>query len=914
MKRTLLFSLITILLQLVINAQNANYYSNKIAVKVIPSGSKTKVNQKIIEQIELQLGVKISKLQPMFKGHQEISSTQKNTLTLSSIYEIELSDGKRLLETINLLNQLSEVEYAEPIYKIDVLEAPNDPQIESQYYLPLIKAFDAFDITQGDTNIVIGIVDTGVDFYHEDLQANFKFNYNDTINGIDDDMDGFIDNYRGWDFGENDNNAQSEYNHHGTIVAGLASAVTNNSIGIASIGYLTKLLPIKVMDETGDMSTAYQGIVYAADHGCQIINCSWGGTAKSLLGADVIDYAVNKKNCVVIAAAGNGKTDTPYYPASLKGVLSVAATDWSDLKWTGSTYGIEVDICAPGSNVRSTNQNNTYINGFGTSFAAPLAAGVAALVKAYRPELNALQIPEQLRITSDIIDTIADNQYFYHKMGYGRINAFRALSISSLPSIRIENIEFKTNHDNSLSNGDTLIVSFSAMNYLAQVTNCIIRLTSNSEYITTVENIINTGVLDTMEKIDYKESPLVFKISDQMPENQNIQFTFEMVAPNTDGINTTINYKDYQIVNCVLNKTYIDIEPNKIATTLTSNGKIGYQNRDEKIGKGFVYNFRENLLNVGGIILATSKDNMASSLFDKTEYQTTEIIDTLWGDNERLIGNTSYQSIEGVNLPISIKQKTIAYKTGIWESSIIHEYSITNNGFASLNNLRMSIFADWNIVDPLMNEATYNQELNLFYTYTHSNQTMYAGICLLTPGITLPYGFDLVIGGNGGIDIMVDYTNEEKWFTMNNSRPNAGNTGDSLDVATLLTAGPYTVAKNDSLTISWALIAANNLYELTNSAETLQEYYVLANKDKISLKKQWNVYPNPAKGFVFIESNEITAGIEVRLYNGMGLLCKKITTNEKTFKLLTQDLKPGLYFIQINSESGSSTEKLIISN
>jgi len=902
------------MLHIIIYAQNANYYSNKIVVKVIPTDSKTMVSQKIIGQIELQLGVKTSKLQPMFKGHQEINSTQKSKYDLSCIYELEISDGKRLMETINLLNQLDEVEYAEPIYKVDLLETPNDPQIGSQYYLPLIKAFEAFDITHGDTNVVIGIVDTGVDFYHEDLKANFKFNYNDTINGIDDDMDGFIDNYRGWDFGENDNNAQSEYNHHGTFVAGLASAVTNNATGIAGIGYQTKMLPVKVMDDEGDMSTAYQGIVYAADHGCQIINCSWGGTTKSLLGDDVIDYAVNNKNCVVIAAAGNSKTEINYYPASLKGVLSVAATDWDDLKWTGSSYSINVDICAPGYQVRSTYQNNTYINGDGTSFASPLVAGVAALVKAYRPELNALQIAEQLRITSDIVDTIADNQYFYHKMGYGRVNALRALSINTLPSIRIENIEFVTNHSYTLFNGDTLQVSFSAINYLAQVTSCVIRLTSDSEYITPIENTINTGVLQTMQAVDYKENALVFKISDQMPENENVQFTFEMVATNSDGVNTAINYKDYQIVNCVFNKTYIDVEPNKIATSLTSNGKIGYQNRAAKIGKGFIYNGQENLLNEGGIILATDKDNMASSLLKIMEFNTTEIIDTLWVDNEQMIGNTSYQSIEEVNFPISIKQKTIAYKSGIWESSIIHEYSITNNGFTSLNNLLMSIFTDWNIVDPLKNEAAYNHELNLFYTFTHSNQTMYAGICLLTQGTTLPYGFDLDIGGNGGIDIVRDYTNEEKWFTMNNSRPYAGNMGDSLDVATLLTAGPYIIAKNDSLTISWALIAAKNLYELTNTAQSLQEYYLLANKDKKTLKKQWNVYPNPAKGFVFIESNELSSGIEVRLYNSTGVLCKKISTDEKSFKLLTQELKPGLYFIQITSERGSSIEKLIISN
>ena len=186
-------------------------------------------------------------------------------------------------------------EYVEPYYLPKLTYTPSDTITDNQRYLDLMEAENAWDITKGDTTIVIGITDTGWDTSHPDLLDNVKINYNDPINGVDDDNDGYIDNYIGWDLGMDDNDAMWESSAHGTNVSGIAAAATDNVTGIAGVGFNTKFMPIKISNSVGVLTRAYQGVVYAADHGCFIINCSWGSFVPSQFGQDIIDYATIKK-------------------------------------------------------------------------------------------------------------------------------------------------------------------------------------------------------------------------------------------------------------------------------------------------------------------------------------------------------------------------------------------------------------------------------------------------------------------------------------------------------------------------------------------------------------------------------------------------------------------------------------------
>ncbi|MBI9068820.1 MAG: S8 family peptidase [Salinivirgaceae bacterium] len=830
---------------------------------------------------------------------------------LSSIYKMELKNEKNIQQILSQLNNLAEIAYAELYYLPKVFEEPNDEYVGSQYYLPLIKAFEAHEICTGDTNIVIGIVDTGTDFYHLDLQANFKYNYDDPINGIDDDYDGFIDNFRGWDLANNDNNPQFLTSSHGVRVCGLASAVTNNEIGIASIGYNTKILPIKIAKDilingAVVLSGSYEGIVYAADHDCDIINCSWGSTFKSHLCDDIIDYATNYKNCLVIASAGNDKNDVPFYPASCDWVLNVAATNQYDYKWDKSTYGKEVDVCAPGEGIYSTNNNNSYSSGNGTSYSAPITAGLAGLLKSYRPELSGIQLGEQIRVTTDVIDTLSENVFYYRKLGSGRINALKALTTYNMPSIRISNLDYSANQNIALIAGDTLRVSFSATNYLAQVTNTLIRLTTTSEHVTPLNNVIGTGQMDAFESINNVNNPFVFKIDNDIPSDHNVEFTFEM---------QDAGYNDFQIFEKIINRSYVDVSNGTISTTLSSNGKIGYYNRNEKIGTGFIYENGANLLNEAGIILGTDSENILSTILDHMDFATESIIDTSFS-NETLQGKTTYAPEADLwSHNILVTQISELISTEPLNDFILHKYIVKNTGIEAIESLRLSIFTDWDLNGYSNNQAAFNSEQNLFYTYSNSTNVLYAGILYLGSGSAIPYGFDYIEGGNGGIDITSSFSNPIKWFTMTNSRPFAGNDGDSIDVVTMLTSPEFIIPENDSVEIPFALVIGDNYDDLLKNSQRVIDYY-----NHISISDQLNnegvsIYPNPANTRLFIDfNNEPLSNCSIKIYNHLGQLQKTANaSNLKVLEINLADLNQGIYYITVESEKDRWIKKLIIS-
>lgn len=357
---------------------------------------------------------------------------------------------------------------------------PNDPLVpfffnaalgraEYQWNLDLVQAQEAWALSQGDTNVVIAIVDDGVQWTHPDLLPNLAYNRADPIDGIDNDGNGYVDDFRGWDFAGAsrlnfvpDNDPQPadsaryatfeliagnpsfrwgrDYQYyHGTVVAGYAAAATDNSVGGASTGWRCRFLPIKVAPDTARLDSflfaplyfPYEGVAYAAERGADIINCSFGGTDSSQAEHDVVKYAT-ALGSLVVAAAGNSNSDTAFYPAAYPEVLSVASSDTADRKTPNSTYHATVDVTAPGRGpVVLPYPWGVYtmgwISGIGwaTSWASAQAAAVAALTKAHVPTLTNAELHARLTATADPIDAL--NPAFAGRLGAGRVNAHRAL-------------------------------------------------------------------------------------------------------------------------------------------------------------------------------------------------------------------------------------------------------------------------------------------------------------------------------------------------------------------------------------------------------------------------------------------------------------------------------------------------------
>jgi subtilisin family serine protease len=333
----------------------------------------------------------------------------KRVIPNLDVQEVQLPSATTVGDAIKQYRSRSEIQYAEPNFVAQRFMSPNDSLYQKQWSLFKINAASAWDVSQGGFG-PIAIIDTGIDTNHSDLKGEVQAGYNFVANSTD----------------TNDDNG------HGTHVAGIISGETNNTTGVASIGFTGSLIPVKVLDSTGAGSYASvaSGIIYAADHGARIINLSLGGSSASQTLESAVNYAL-KKGVIVVAAAGNNGNAAAVYPANYAGVIAVSATTASDTLANFSSYGNHTYISAPGVGIISTYNNGGYATMSGTSMAAPEVAGLLGLALSHS-NVTSSTLLTYLRQSSDKIgpygyDGNGWNQYF----GYGRINAGKLMALLS---------------------------------------------------------------------------------------------------------------------------------------------------------------------------------------------------------------------------------------------------------------------------------------------------------------------------------------------------------------------------------------------------------------------------------------------------------------------------------------------------
>ncbi len=346
-----------------------------------------------------------------------------------NVYQVKLPKDVSVEEMIYVMSQNPDIEYAEPNYKAYI--ATNDTFFRYQYALQNtgqeigipgsprgreradIKAVSAWIETKGDPDTVIAIIDTGIDFEHPDIKDKIVSPGRDIVNGDDDPTDD---------------------NGHGTHVAGIAAASTNNDEGIAGVAWSCRVLPVKSMDEEGSgfYSWIIEGIEWAVDNGADVINMSLGGDVPAEALEDAVRYAF-QNGVVVVAAAGND-SDSVLFPAAYDDYcLAVAATDYDDLRPDWSNFGPEVDVAAPGERIISLvpawffgPESFPYAYGTGTSASTPHVAGLAALIKSIKPWLTPGEIMNIIRYSADDVNS-TDYPGVDEFIGYGRINMEKAL-------------------------------------------------------------------------------------------------------------------------------------------------------------------------------------------------------------------------------------------------------------------------------------------------------------------------------------------------------------------------------------------------------------------------------------------------------------------------------------------------------
>lgn len=372
-----------------------------------------------------------------------------NSLDLSNIYKFTISKDSDILSIIEDYNKDPNIEYAEPNYIYHNCSIPNDPYFDMQWALHNtgqtggipdadIDAPEAWDIETGSSDVVIAVIDTGVDYNHPDLADNIWINKDEIPdNGIDDDGNGYIDDIYGYDFcryrpgGKQDANPLDD-NGHGTHCAGIASAVTNNEVGIAGVCWNYEIMSLKFLNSygTGVTEDAVEAVLYAVDNSADVISMSWGGGMKSQFLEDALNYA-HYNEVVLVASAGNSNSSLKHYPSGYDPVIAVVATDHDDRKASFSNHGYFVDVAAPGVDIFSTMPTyyvtlndagfgQDYDNLSGTSMACPHVAGLAGLLLSKNQTLTADMIKT---IVCASVDEVNTSEY----IGKGRINAYEAL-------------------------------------------------------------------------------------------------------------------------------------------------------------------------------------------------------------------------------------------------------------------------------------------------------------------------------------------------------------------------------------------------------------------------------------------------------------------------------------------------------
>jgi thermitase len=340
--------------------------------------------------------------------HRQLGGQVKDTIPGIGVQVVTVPKGQAK-EKAKAYSSNPRVLYAEPDYIAEVAGEPNDVYFYTQWGMVKVNAPQAWEVTTGSPSVNVAILDTGVDLDHPDLADKIISNINFSGSNTTDDVYG-----------------------HGTHVAGIAAASTNNSIGVAGLGYASSIFNVKVLGDngSGSYSAVANGIIWAADNGAQIINLSLGGGESSQVMEEAVNYAWNK-GVVVVAAAGNKGNTTPFYPASYANCIAAAATDSNDARANYSNYGEWVDVAAPGSTIASTLKNGSYGYMSGTSMASPHVAGLAALVFTTISDTNGDgkrndEVRSRIETTCDHIGVSG--------IGYGRINAAGAVgSVPVLP-------------------------------------------------------------------------------------------------------------------------------------------------------------------------------------------------------------------------------------------------------------------------------------------------------------------------------------------------------------------------------------------------------------------------------------------------------------------------------------------------
>jgi subtilisin family serine protease len=471
---------------------------------------------------------------------------------LDMVWVVRLRPGSEALLAAQALTALDEVEWVEPDYLAAAALAeaaspglraaspqglqitPDDPLFSQQWGLEKIHAPGAWDAVHGGPPVIVAVVDSGIEPTHPDLQGKLWTNpVDNTVDGIDTDQDGYVDDVHGWDFVSQDGDPADDLGV-GTQAAGIIAAQAQNTLGIAGLCWNCRLMAVKVVREDGlaNYSDLAAGMVYAARKGARVIHVSPGGHAPSNALQAAVKAAADTYGAVIVAGAGGDEGGGPIYPAAYAQVLAVTGTDAGDQKASLAGYGEWVDLAAPGAAITTTFTGGGYGSVDGASIAAPFVSGLAGMVVTQHPQWKANLVRAQLLNTAAAIDDL--NPGYAGQLGRGRVDAEAAVKTAPHPLLSLETLVNGDPHGQPVP-GTAVTLAVGLHNDWLEVRNVSGTLKTGDGSVSLVTDTVTFGTLRTGET-SAGDRALGFVISQSAGEGRAIPFSLEVTA---DGGYTT---------------------------------------------------------------------------------------------------------------------------------------------------------------------------------------------------------------------------------------------------------------------------------------------------------------------------------------------------------------------------------------
>lgn len=868
----------------------------------------------------------------------KIAESKRNSLKMikdiENVYTIKFESGQDPIEMAYkiYIENADILEFADVnvVYESDYI--PNDPNINQQYHLSRILAYSSWDYTKGDTNVVIGIVDSGNDMDHPDLAANIKYNYNDPVNGIDDDLNGYTDDWRGWDFigdgsaMDNDPSIFGNNCDHGSHVAGCASQVTDNGVHGAGIGFKTKLLISKHGNDNdfsgaGGTSLIYnsdQGIFYTGQLGANVINCSYGSSFFSGTTQNVVNI-VWGNGAVIVASAGNQNVNQPRYPASYDNVVNVAATNSGDIKASFSNYHSTVDVSAPGDGIISTLWNNTYANYSGTSMSSPIAAGLVALIKAKNPTWNNTQLVNRLVLAVDSIYNL--NPGFVGNLGSGRINALKAVSDLPLISLTssVASDSLLGNRDGVFEANEQVTIQVNYKNTWLAGTNAVIKLTTTNPHVEIIKDSITIGnVAAYSTGATTVTNTFIVRAKPTCPFDQNVTFNLVNTTSANGDPNSSVTIKFRQ--------GFATHNVNNLQLSMTRDGAIGKKSENYGTGLAITGTTGNNIFE-GGFMIGNSNTKVSDvsrrasgGAFSDTDFVSTSVYSlTTPGIYSAQDGITTFTDDgAGSNkLGVTVEARSFAFNTVSEQNYIILRYRIKNTSGGTLSNLYAGTFMFYQPGGVITNNTVTVDTLNrLGYTFNNNASLPHLGVSLLT---NQTLNFSPVVGTN----VTNGFTTEEKWQALS-SGVNMTPLGPGIN-SMCISAGPFTLNNNEETVVAFAILKGSDLNDIKLNATLARTKYLTIPisveqisslvPDKFELNQN---YPNPFNPETIIKfSIAKSSVVKLNIFDVAGREVAKLVDNELTpgvyeYAFNGSGLSSGVYFYRLETGFFTETKRMVL--